>query len=171
MLFRLQQSRDDLQKAYELCFELAGPKYIINDLISQLTHSEWALGNYARVEAYLTFLKERNHESAYLSLATLYEQAGYFEKADNIRNEYIHFLQTRRSKLTLWQEFVKDKLEYIVLKIRAKYKEAEPFIRRAIIWASEIRPERPDVIAMQKRELITNLVHQNRLLEAELLAR
>ena len=52
--------------------------------------------------------------------------------------------------------------------MRAKYKEAEPIIRRAITAAYAMRPYRYDIVKRERFDLIGNLCVQNRWVEAEL---
>jgi CHAT domain-containing protein len=163
------QSRDDIQKAYEL----AGPENVKDTVIIWLASSAEVLGNHEKAVALYTILKERQVLGffPYSQLARLFASAGYFEKAESVRNEGIEYFKNRQSKLSNWDELYKARLEYYILRMRAKYKEAEPFIREAIIAVSAIRPHRPDLVMIEKSSLIWNLIAQNRLFEAELEAR
>ena len=164
-----EKSRDDFQKVYEL----AGPEKVENSVLSLLAGSEQNVGNFEKAIALFNFLKERNPlaVSSYSTLAHIFARAGYFEKADSVRNEGLAHFGNEQNKLRGLGEFFKARLEYVVLNMRAKYQEAEPFIRKAIVEASDTRPPRPELVHIEKIRLIKNLIDQNRLVEAELEAR
>jgi CHAT domain-containing protein len=168
VLGSFEQSRDDLQKAYEL----AGAEKVPRAIISKLAGCEKNLGNFEKAVALATFLKERHPGvGSYAILTDIFATAGYFEKADSTRNEGIAHFKNSKIKSTHVVEMFMARMEYFVLTMRAKYKEAEPFIRRALTEASKIRPPRPEWVHVEKIRLISNLINQNRLVEAEVEAR
>jgi CHAT domain-containing protein len=158
------QSREDLQKANDL----AGPENRNAGVISLLGQSEQALGNFEKAAALFTILKNRQLGfTHYILLAGLYGSAGYFEKTDSVANEGIKYFKSQQLKSPM-AELNEARLEYFILGMRAKYKEAEPFIRRAITAAYAMRPYRYDIVKRQRFDLIWNFMVQNRYFEAEL---
>ena len=158
------QSREDLQKANDL----AGPENRNAGVISLLGQSEQALGNFEKAAALFTILKNRQLGfTHYILLAGLYGSAGYFEKTDSVANEGIKYFKNQQLKSPM-AELNEARLQYFILGMRAKYKEAEPFIRRAITAAYAMRPYRYDIVKRQRFDLIWNLMVQNRYFEAEL---
>jgi CHAT domain-containing protein len=106
----------------------------------------------------------------YAQLASIYAITGEFEKAEAIRDEGMLF-PTRSYSLAPEDELQKARLEYIVLNMKAKYKDAEPFIRKAIFAATHHRQDMPHLVLEARIALIRNLANQNRFVEAEIEAR
>jgi CHAT domain-containing protein len=161
------QSRDDLQKAYDL----SGPENVKAGVVSPLGASEQKLGNFDKAAALFSLSKDRQLGfSHYSQLTSLFGSAGYFEKADRVANEGINYFR-KQSNLSSLEELYKARLEYYILGMRAKYKEAEPIIRKATTAALAIRPYRYDIVKWERISLVLNMCAQNRWVEAELEAR
>jgi CHAT domain-containing protein len=104
-------------------------------------------------------------------LAYIYALTGQFQDAENIRYEAIEYFKNHNVSLNSGDEVHKAVLDYTVLNMKGKYKEAEPIMIQAIDSATAARPHRPDWVQVQRIRLIRNLIGQNRLIEAELEAR
>jgi tetratricopeptide (TPR) repeat protein len=161
-----EQSRDDFQNAYLL----VGSKNASEVLIKRWAYSEMNIQNYDKaIELFSSLLGKRSvHYHPYAELANIYALTGEFDKAEAMINKGRLF--TGRPIPSPEEVFMKSKLEYTALNMKAKYEEAEPFIRtmlNAAIFAKHNR-----YVNQNKRiALVKNLSDQNRLVDAEMEAR
>ena len=162
-----QQSRDDYLKVYEM----AGPDYARGGLKIRLAYSELNLQNYDKaIDLFTSVLVRFHHFHPYAELTNVYALIGDFEKAEAMceRGRLVS-----NHHATSWSDdevFFKSRLEYTVFNMKAKYKEAEPFIRRALYATIASRRDRYEDHNIMT-DLVKNLIAQNRLVEAELEAR
>lgn len=137
----------------------------------RLAYSELNLQNYEKaIDVFTSALVRIHHFHPYAELTNIYALTGDFEKAEAM---------CERGRLvgnhhaTSWSDsevFFKSRMEYTVLNMKAKYEEAEPFIRRALYATIASRRDRYEDHNI-RIDLVKNLISQNRLVEAELEAR
>ena len=166
-LHYFEQSRENLQKAYDL----SGPGKFNDRIINLWAGCELNLQNYERAVGLSEILKEtgRMGIKPYDKLVYIYALTGHFDRAQSLRSEaMIHF---GHRKLTPYDEFLKARIEYNVLNMTARYAQAEPIMRQAVVMASSIRPPIPDMVQVERIRLVRNLIEQSRLVDAELEAR
>ncbi len=151
---------------------MAGPEKADEILITRLAYSELNLQNYERaIDLFASVLGRRIvNFHPYAELTNIFALTGDFEKAEAICNKGRLVNNHHATTWTPTEVFFKSKMEYTLLNMKAKYKEAEPFIRRALYAATASYRNRY-VDHNERIALFKNLTSQNRLVEAELEAR
>ena len=122
------------------------------------------------MEARYSVYADYDSSPEYPALTKLLADAGYFEQAEQVAKEGKLYFQHLKYKSN-YSEINRARLEYYTLRMKARYREAEPFIRKAIEEASAIRPYRYDMVKSERLQLINNMIAQNRFVEAEIEAR
>jgi len=172
-LGRLQQALDDYNEAMRR-MEEAG---VHNPNVMRfLAAVESRIGNFSRaVELLEESLKISENPSTYARLVNNYVLMGKLEKADQtVRNavQFCAISQNRRNPpFVLRCDIEIAGMEAYLLEARAKYIEAEKFLRQRIKLTQMWKEERPGWLIQMKQHLAMNLLGQERLLEAEVEAR
>lgn len=165
-----KQALEDLREAQRLS-ETTG---IHNTQIHRsLAWVERAIGNFSRaVQLLEEAAKIDNHPSTYARLVETYIQMGEIEKAEKTAGNGKMFCATspkrRNPQFVLWCDIETAAMEADLLEARAKYTEAEKFIRRRLNLMQATENKYPGLLINVRLQLAGNLLRQERFTEAEI---
>jgi tetratricopeptide (TPR) repeat protein len=170
ILGNLHNSLYDLQKAYDIVtFEKISDKGTLYlRLVNHLASVEIFFGNYDKA---ITLYKTSESMGSYSGLTKIYAEMGDFDEAAKIRSQGISYFLKNRDDFTFRSRLSMARLEYVYLESLGRFRDAEEFHREALHQALSGKENLPNYLIREKRALALNLLRQNRLFEAEIMAR
>ena len=133
---------------------------------------EFSAGNFNRaLELAKKHFSPNESIWSYKQLIQCYVGAGKLDTARKLKNQAQQLYHKRKARKTrINDEIHFARINYYLLQSIGKYAEAEPYIRTAIEYCKK-RPQYPQSTYWEKHKLGSNLFRQNRLFEAEIMAR
>jgi CHAT domain-containing protein len=164
------QSLHDLQKAYGIVTseKFNDKSALFLGITNHLASVELFFGNYDKA---ITLYKTSGSMSSYYHLTKIYADMGDFDEAAKIKTQGISYSMENMNHFTFRSRLSMARLEYGYLESLGRFRDAEEFHREALHQALLGKENRPDYLIREKRALALNLLRQNRLFEAEIMAR
>ena len=169
-LGQVLRSLEDLRNAYPL---MEKSQIWDREIEKELALAEMQVGNLKRaIELFERHIKKPDASGiAYTQLVKLYGRMGDFEAAKKARDRGVAIAGKRYRRALHWRKVHMAEPSFFYLTAQGKHTEAEPFARRALEGRLAGGSRTLRGIPMSRLHLAMNLMHQGRLVEAEIGAR
>ena len=160
----------DMRMAYQLMEESGSYDWNIERTAGTI---ERLVGNYQQA---IQILEKHTHRKdanglAFWQLINVYSKIGDFQAVEDVRKRGKSTIYRRGRQDSLGGKLHLAEIEYHYLMAQGKYREAEPFIRKALRLSNQVRNQYPRVPIYDRMRLSQNLMAQKRFIEAEIEAR